>query len=63
MKKNEIGQHSLCTCKVTFWSKNLLVDPFLLPLNASLGALLGVFLIRGLPQQQPAEISHHIGIK
>ena len=51
------------TYKVTLESMNLLVRPFLLPLNASLGALLGVFFIRGFPQQQPAEISHHIDIK
>ena len=51
------------TCKVTLGSMNLLVGPFLLPLNASLGALLDVFFIRGFPQQQPAEISHHICIK
>lgn len=30
-------------------SKNLFVGPFLLPLNAPLGALLGVFFIRGFP--------------
>ena len=41
---------------------NLLVGPFLLSLNASLSALLGVFFIGGFPQQQPAEISHHIGV-
>ena len=41
---------------------NLLVGPFLLPLNASLGALLGVFFIGRFPQQQPAKISHHIGV-
>lgn len=47
---------------MTLGSIAFLVEPFLLPLNTYFGAFLCVFFFRSFPQQQSAEIGHHVSV-